>query len=189
MLKNYFKIALRNIVRHKGYSFINITGLAIGIAACMLLFLIVKYELSYDKFQPNYSRIYRVVTQDDFSGNLEYTPGIPFPALEAVRTTFPGYTTGALFASYGSQVTVLDEKGVSDGSGGKKFIEESGFFFADPDFFKVFKYTWLKGDPSVLAAPNTTVLTEKMAKKYFGTTAAAFGGLLRSEEHTSELQS
>ena len=66
MIKNYLKIAFRNLVRHKAFSIINITGLAIGIASCLLLFTVVKYELSYDKFQPNYKQIYHVVTEDKF---------------------------------------------------------------------------------------------------------------------------
>ncbi len=172
MIKNYIKIALRNIARHKAYAAINITGLAVGIAACLILFTVVKYELSYDTFQNNYSNTYRIVTQDDFAEGIEYTPGIPFPAVDAMRTTFPQYTTGVLFASYGSQVTVLgdDLKGTT---GEKKFIEETGFFFCDLQFFTIFKYTWLSGSPAVLSQPNVTVLTQKMADKYFGSQAAA----------------
>src|SRR6476619_3599717 len=107
MIKSYFKIALRNLVRHKAFSLINITGLAIGVASCLLLFTVVKYETSYDTFQPEYHRIYHVVTEDKFPDDVTYTPGIPFPALDAIRLNFPQVTTGTLFASYGSQVTVL----------------------------------------------------------------------------------
>src|SRR5687767_1173504 len=109
MIRSYLKIAWRNISKRKAYSLINICGLAIGIAACLLLFTVVKYELSYDRYHPNYDRVYRIVTQDNFSDGIDYTPGIPFPALDAVRTTFPEFTTGSLFASYGSQVTVLPD--------------------------------------------------------------------------------
>ncbi len=178
MLKNYFKVAIRNVARHKAYAAINITGLAVGIAACLLLFTVVMYELSYDKFQTNYKRIYRVVTQDDFGEGVDYTPGIPFPALEAVRTTFPQFTTGALFASNGSQVTVLDVTSANF-SPGKKFIEETSFFFCDPQFFKLFHYKWLAGSPVVLAQPDVTVLTQKMAEKYFGDWKNAVGGFLK----------
>ncbi len=125
------------IAEKEAYAAINITGLAVGIAACLLLFTVVRYEFSYDKFQINYNHIYRVVTQDDFGDGVDYTPGIPFPALEGVRTTFPHFTTGALFASNGSQVTVLDITSANS-SPGKKFIEEAGFFFCDPQFFKLF---------------------------------------------------
>lgn len=177
MIKNYFKIAIRNLKRHKAFSFINIAGLAIGIAACLLLFTVVKYELSYDKFQPNYKNIYRIVTEDKNADGATYNPGIPFPALEALRTDIPEITTGVLMANFGSQVTVPAEgKGaVAD----KKFIESVGFFFADPQFFKIFNYTWLSGSPGVLKEPNVTVLTKKIATKYFGDWKNAMGRLLK----------
>src|SRR5450432_1537371 len=105
MIKNYFKIALRNLARHKGYTAINIGGLAVGIAACLLLFLVVNYELSYDKFQPNYKRIYHVVTQDKFSDGITYNPGIPVAALDALRTQMPGVLFACINSNYGSQVT------------------------------------------------------------------------------------
>ena len=178
MIKNYLKIAWRNISKRKVYSFINIGGLAVGIAACLLLFTVVKYELSYDTFHPNYKRIYRIVTQDSYSDGIDYTPGIPFPALEALKVSFPEYTTGALFASSGSQVTVL-ESGGKKSSSEKKFIEETGFFFSDPQFFKVFHFTWLVGSPAVLERPNTTVLTQTMAEKYFGNWKDAVGRFIK----------
>ncbi|MEO8819332.1 MAG: ABC transporter permease, partial [Ginsengibacter sp.] len=167
MIKNYLKIAFRNIIRHKAFSVINIAGLAIGIASCLLLYTVVKYELSYDTFQPDYQQIYHVVTQKKNTDDITYTPGVPIPALDAIRLDFPQITTGALLASYGSQVTVLGA-GKSNTSPDKKFIEKSGFFYADPQFFKVFHYDWLVGDPSVLKEPNNTVLTQKLAEKYFG---------------------
>ena len=178
MIKNYFKIAFRNIVRHKAFSVINITGLAVGIASCLLLFTVVKYELSYDKFQPHYKQIYHVVTMDKNSDGIVYTPGVPFPALEALRLDFPQITSGALLANYGSQVTVLGSD-ASNTSANKKFIEATGFFFCDPQFFKVFNYEWLAGSPSVLSEPDVTVLTQKMASKYFGSWKDAMGKYLK----------
>lgn len=165
MIKNYLKIAFRNLQRHKAFSVINITGLAIGIAACLLLFTIVKYELSYDNFQPNYKRIYHVVTQDKFSDGITYNPGIPVPALDALRLQMPNVLFANIFANYGSQVTVNSSGSTSSD---KKFIEETGMFFCDPKFFQVFNYTWLEGNANVLNEPNTVVLTKKIAEKYFG---------------------
>ena len=92
--------------------------------------------------------------------------------------TLPQITTGALYANYGSQVTVLGANSSSNYSN-KKFIEETGAFYANPEFFKVFQYKWLAGSPSVLAEPNTTVLTQKMAEKYFGDWKTAVGQYLR----------
>ena len=178
MIKNYVKIALRNITAHKAFSIINIAGLAIGIASCLLLFTVVKYELSYDRFQPNYHRIYHVVTQNNFSDGITYNSGVPVPTLVALRNDFPQITSGVLMANYGSQVTVLGSS-TSQNAPDKKFIENSGFFFADPQFFKVFHYDWLVGDPSVLKDPNNTVLTQKQAEKYFGNWKNAIGRYLK----------
>lgn len=178
MIRNYLKIAFRNLKRHKAFSFINVAGLSIGIAACLLLFTVVKYELSYDKFQPGYNNLYRVVTEDKAADAVFHTPGIPFPALEAIRIDIPEMKSGALMNSNGSQVTVLGADENSPASD-KKFIENSGFFFADPQFFQVFKYKWLTGSPEVLKEPNVTVLTQKTAAKYFGDWKNATGKFLK----------
>jgi predicted permease len=178
MIKNYSKIAYRNIVRHKAFSIINIAGLAIGIASCLLLFTVVRYELSYDAFQPNYKRIYQVVSQDKFADGITYNPGIPVPALKALKLDFPQIIIGGMFASYGSQVTVIGTNAENDQTD-KKFIEQSGFFFCDPEFFQVFHYDWLNGSPSVLAEPNKTVLSQKLGDKYFGDWKKAIGQYLK----------
>ena len=178
MIKNYLKIALRNLVRHKAFSVINIAGLAIGIASCLLLFTVVKYELSYDTFQSNYNRIYHVVTQDKYSNGITFNSGIPIPALKALRIDFPQITTGFMFSSSGSQVTVIGTDAEND-QDDKKFIEETGFFFCDPQFFQVFHYDWLLGSPSVLEEPNNTVITQKLGDKYFGDWRKAPGQFLK----------
>ena len=178
MIKNYLKVAIRNLIRHKAFSFINIAGLAIGIASCLLIFTVVKYELSYDKFQPNYNQVYHVVTQDKNSDGTSYNPGIPIPAMEALRVDFPNITTGSLLSSYGSQVTVLGVD-ATNASPDKKFIEYYGFFFADPQFFEVFHYNWVSGSPDMLKEPNVTALTKKMAEKYFGDWKTAPGKYLK----------
>lgn len=174
MIKNYLKIAFRNVVRNKSFSLINIGGLAIGIASALLLYIVVSYELSYDKFQPNYNKIYHVVTSDKFSDGVTYNPGVPYPALDALRLDFPEATIGALVANFGSQVTVPSTGNTQP----KKFMEETGFFFSEPQFFKVFEYGWLAGNPAVLDEPNNTVLTQKTAEKYFGDWENAMGKFL-----------
>ena len=177
MIKNYFKIAFRNLARHKGYAAINITGLAVGIAACLMLFLVIRYELSYDTFQPNYNRIYHVVTQDKYDEGVTYNSGVPVPALEAMRLQMPNVLFAGINSIYGSQVTVVDnnKNNVTD----KKFIEEKGIFFCEPQFFQVFSYTWLNGNAAVLKEPNTVVLTKKMAEKYFGNWKDAYGKFIK----------
>lgn len=171
MFKNYLKTAWRSIVRNKAFSLINITGLSIGIAASILLFIVVQYELSYDTFQPNYDRIHRVVTQDKFDKDITYNSGIPVAALGALRADFPNIPFGAMRSIYGSQLTVPSAGNAT----GNKFIKETGIFFYDPALFKVFHYDWLAGDPSALDAPNNVVLDEKTATKYFGKWQQAMG--------------
>ncbi|CAN5581580.1 ABC transporter permease [soil metagenome] len=177
MLKNYFKIAWRNILRHKGYSAINITGLAIGMAACLLLFMVVKYELSYEKFQPSYSQIYHVVTEDKYAEGSTFNSGIPVPALKALRVEIPQVKFAGINAIYGSQVTV--GTGSDQSFTDKKFIEEKGIYFCEPQFFDVFSYQWLAGNAVVLKEPNTVVLSKKVAEKYFGDWKQATGKFIK----------
>lgn len=173
MFRNYWKTAFRQIVRHKAFSAINILGLAVGLAACLLLFMVVRYEMSYDRFLPGYERIYAIPTQDKSADDVSYTSGIPEPALHALRLEFPQVTIGSLISSYGSQVTVLNE---SEGTGNnEKYIESTGLFFADPEWFEVFPYTWVSGGPEVLKQPGQVALTQKLASKYFGDWKNAMG--------------
>ena len=125
MLKNYFIIAWRNLKRNKVFSVINIAGLSAGIAASLLLFIIVSYEMSYEKFQKNYNNIYHVVTQINFSDGMSYNPGIAYPALPALRAEMPDIQFGAIDCMYGSQVMVPN--GTAENS--NKFIENTGIFF------------------------------------------------------------
>ena len=165
MFKNYLKTAWRNILRNKGFSIINIAGLAIGMAASLIIFTVVNYELSYDKFQPHYNNIYRIVTQDKYSEGYTYNPGVPGAALDALRSKMTDVSFAAINSNYGSQVTVNTS---ANNSINQKFIEETGIFFCEPAFFHVFNYTWLQGNATVLNEPNTVVLSKKIAEKYFG---------------------
>ncbi len=176
MIKNYLKIAFRNIIRHKGYSAINITGLAIGIAACLLLFLVIRYEMSYDKFQPKYNEIYRVVTQDKYAEGTTYNPGVPVPALEALKVAMPDVQFAGIQSIYHGQVTVGNG---TNAATDKKFIETSGMYFCEPEFFSVFNFSWLSGSAAVLREPNTVVLSKKVAEKYFDNWQQALNQFIR----------
>ncbi|MCW3087392.1 MAG: ABC-type transport system, involved in lipoprotein release, permease component, partial [Sediminibacterium sp.] len=178
MLKNYLRIAWRNVTRHKVYAAINISGLAVGIAACILLFTVVKYELSYDTFQPNYKQIYHVASERRNSEGVYFGEGVPFPAYDALRVAFPHVVTAAMYANDNSQVTVLNAMDPNSFAN-KKFIEETGNFFSDPQFFSVFEYSWLAGSAAVLKDPDVVVLTKKRAEKYFGKWQSAMGALLK----------
>jgi putative ABC transport system permease protein len=174
MFKNYLKTAWRSLVRNKAFSLINITGLSIGIAASLLLFIVVQYEMSYDKFQPNFDRIYRVVTQDKFDTYTTHNSGIPVAALKALRTDFPNIQFGALRSIYGSQLTVPSATNAT----GNKFVQKTGIFFFEPQLFNVFHYDWLAGSADALKDPNNVVLDERSATQYFGDWQQAMGKTL-----------
>jgi putative ABC transport system permease protein len=102
MLKNYFKIAWRTVIRHEGYAFINISGLSVGMAVCLLIFVVVKYELSFETFRPNYKDIYHVVTREIWEDGVAYNPGVPAPTPDALRLYFPQAKIAAINKAYGS---------------------------------------------------------------------------------------
>ncbi len=170
-------MALRNLARHRVFAILNISGLAIGIASCILLFMVISYELSYDQFLPGHQQVVHVMLQNKDEEGVRYQPGVPFPALEALRSDVPAVTAGALYASDGSQVTVVGKD--PNASSEKKYIEDEGMRYADPEFFAVFPYTWLSGTPKVLSQPNNTVLTKSTAEKYFGDWKQAMGQYIR----------
>src|SRR5688572_6061439 len=170
MIKNYLKIAWRNLVRHKSYSVINITGLAVGIAASLLIFVVVKYELSYDKFQQNYDRVYRIVTAaKNGDGSEGHNPGIPAPAYEALKTDFPQFEKiAAVSATTGNQITVLGNDPNSDVAVSKKFIEPTTLAFTHSEYFDMFQVKWIAGNAKSLEKPNNAVIVRPTAVKYFG---------------------
>ena len=178
MIKNYLKIAWRNIIRHKGYAAINIAGLTIGVAACLLIFVVIHFELSFEKDQPNFDNIYHVVTQLDRSDGVSYNPGVPGPAADALRLDFPQAKVAALNSSYGSQITITSNNGNNNY---KKFIEDKGVVFIEPQFFGIFSRKWLSGQASVLKDPNMVVIDKSTAIKYFGEWKQAVGKSLKMD--------
>lgn len=174
MLKNYIKIALRNFSRNKTNTIINVTGLAVGIAACLLIFLVINYELSFDSFHAEKDRIYRVVSVRHSPQGNRYSSGAPFPVAEALRIDYPQLKKVAdIYQVKKAQVIVLQ-----DGSSNyeKKFIEDNGAFFCEPGFFDIFNFRWLAGDPkTALSEPNTAALSKETAEKYFGDWKSAIG--------------
>jgi len=180
MLKNYFKIAWRNIVHHKGYAAINISGLTVGIAACLLIFVVVQFELSFNTFQPNFKNIYHVVTEQKREGDMAYNPGVPVPATEALRLDFPQIKVASLNSSYDSQITVPEGNSV-DGIGDKKFAEKIGVVFVEPQYFDIFNANWLAGSKDALKEPNMVVIDKSRAEKYFGDWKNAMGKSLKMD--------
>jgi len=161
MFKNYLKIAARNLLKYKGYSLINIGGLAVGIACCLLITLWVIHELSYDRFHVNADRIYRVAEIFREDGKIvEESASIPFPIGPALQQEFPNLKSVRLYKTF-EKIPLLRY-------GEKSFYEER-LYFADSTLFDVLSFPLVQGNPkTALAAPFSIVLTETSARKYFG---------------------
>ena len=158
MLKNYLKIALRNLWKHKVFSFINITGLAVGMTACFLIFLYVHFELSYDSFHSKADRIYRLATDVKTPTETLYNGTTNIPVVPAIKNDFPEVESYVRVADLGILVRKGDLK-----------FQEDNIRVVDSTFFRVFDFKLLKGDmDKALQAPFTVVLTQTTAKKYFG---------------------
>jgi putative ABC transport system permease protein len=157
MFKNYLKIAFRNIKKNRSYSFINIIGLAIGMAACLLLFLWVQNELSYDRYHEKAGRIYRVISQWESEGQVNRFAKTSAPLGPALVNEFADIDKAVRFGTNGFLISYEN----------KLFFEN--VFFTDPEIFDVFKFPLIKGDPkAVLKEPHSIVISEEMEKKYFG---------------------
>lgn len=161
MIRNYLKIAVRNLTHQKGYTFINITGLATGIACCLLIFLYVQDEVSYDTFNEKGDRIYRALLgiPGDEGGLISTTPSAfahffrrdMADVESAVRFYSPTRYSPAIITA------------------GENRFEETLFYYADSTVFDIFSFEFLQGEPSqALTRPNTVVLTASTAQKYFG---------------------
>lgn len=162
MWKNYLKIAWRNIARSKGYAFINIAGLGIGMAASILILIWVQFELSVDRYHENTDRIYANWRNAGMQGEIftwDYTPA---PYAPAIKEQFPEVEEAARITEWDQQLLTV---------GDNNFYEE--VTFTDPGFFKIFSFDVLEGDPgAALTEPGNIILTESVAKKLFGETSA-----------------
>ncbi len=169
MYKNYFKVAFRNLWKNKGFTAINITGLSVGLATCLLILLYVMDELSYDKYNEKADRIYRVDGNLMFGGNHFILAVVPEPMGAAMKKDFPEVEQETRFRNYGG---FLVKKGNQN-------VQEEKVIYTDSTLFDVFTLPMVSGDPkSALVNPNSVVITETIAKKYFNTTDAAGKNLI-----------
>ena len=160
MFKNYLKTALRNLWKNKGFSAINIIGLAVGLATCLLIMIYVMDELSYDRYNEKADRTYRLDGDIKFGGNHFILAVAPAPAGPAMRQDYPEIETEARFRNYGGFRVKK----------GNQNIQEDKVIYADSTIFNVFSLPMLEGDPrTALVEPHTIVITEKAARKYFNT--------------------
>lgn len=174
---NSFRVAIRQAIRNKEQTAIKILGLSVGIAVCLVIFLVVRFETSFDDFHPSRDHIYRVVSVFKTPQGIAYESGVPFPTAPALRRDYPQLkNVGSLLSLGGDGLISLDSS--------KKFRETNSIFYADPQFFGMFAFRWLTGDqPTALAEPNTVVLTRSMASKYFGSWTSAMGRTLKLDNN------
>jgi len=164
MLKNYFTTAYRNLIRKRATTFFNVAGLTLGIAGSIVLFLLVTRILSFDKFQTNYKRIYRVVTEEGAGEDMFHTPGVPTVLPVAFRNDFDEAEQVVITSYEGSGLVLIPQK---DGAP-QKFQEEEGVVFTEQSFFNIFDRTVLHGEINIaLDEPNEVVISKKLAEKYF----------------------
>ena len=158
MLKNYLLIAWRTLKRDKLFAALNIIGLAIGIVACMLIYIYVQDELSFDAHHAKADRIYRVQAHYKFGDTKDDFGITPFPIMEALLKEYPDIESGVSLYQLGQ--TTLEYEG-------KPYIAQEGYN-ADTSTFRVFDFTWVKGGPDALDEPDNIVIMQEMATRMFG---------------------
>ena len=161
MFRNYLKVAFRNLWRNKGFSAINIFGLAIGLAICLLITLFVFDELNYDRFNTKADRIYRVNSDFKVNGSLFNDRSSPAPMASTLVKEYPQIEDAARLISIGRTLVKKDNE----------TLTEPNTFYADPNVFNIFTIPMIAGDPkTALVQPNSIVISETLAKKYFNST-------------------
>lgn len=161
MLTNYLLLAFRNLLRKRIFSAINVIGLSVGVASSLIIFLYVQEELSYDKFVPDHDRIYRMVEERKYPDRLAHFAMIPSGFATVLAEEIPEVEAATRLVGFPNFTTNVRQ--------GDNVYSESYFFSADSNFFDVFPFRMLKGNPkTVLRHGNTIVLTESTARKYFG---------------------
>jgi putative ABC transport system permease protein len=159
MIRNYIKIAFRNLWRHKSFSLINIIGLAVGMTAFLLIFMYVRFELSYDNFHAKAAQVYRLNVDIKSANDVMKLSVSSAPMGTAIKADFPEVLESVRIFPDGEVVKVKDQQP----------FQENRVFLTEPSFFNVFSFPLIKGDPKTsLKNPYSMVLTETTAKKYFG---------------------
>ena len=185
MFYNYFLTAYRSLVRNRKHTLLNMAGLGVAMAACLVLFLVIRFELSFNKHFSKYNSICQIVSKSTNADGEHFTGGVPFPFLKHLRQDYPTITFGQLMQNYGSQV--IARKGDESLEGSPKFIEDGGMFFAEPQIALLFDFHFLAGNEAVLKKPNAVVISKKIAEKYFGTWQAAIGNTLEFDNNHQRL--
>ncbi|MFC0771779.1 ABC transporter permease [Terrimonas alba] len=167
MFRNYFSVAFRNLKRHKIFSLINISGLAIGISAALVIYLIVQYEFSFDTFHKDGNKIYRIVSKIEFPDLTINNSGVPVPTAKAVRNEATGIDVVTNFIIGNAFKVSVPLAGAQSPA---VFKNQQGIIYADEEYFTLFQYDWLAGHAqTAMKDPFQVVLTESRLKAYFST--------------------
>lgn len=179
MIRNYFVVALRNLLRRKSYTLLNLGGLTLGVVSCTIVFILLQFEFSFDTFHNDIDRIYRVVRHTTSEAEVSKDTGAPFPMGKALRDDgAPAQEIVQVLINNDYQIDVLD---ASMNDTGKRFNEKGAIGFIEPGFFRIFNFPWVMGDPeTTLIDPNAVAVTEEMAVKYYGTPDNAINKYLRA---------
>ncbi len=163
MIRNYFKIGWRNLVRNKSYAVLNIAGLGIGMTCGILIFSLLMHHLSFDNFHANSDRLYRVVTEKH-RDVIAYDDAVPSPLGWHFRNDYTlAEKVARVFNVNGALISIPKENETA------RFREPEGLSFAEPEFLQLFNFPLVRGNAArVLVDPNTAIMTERMARKYFG---------------------
>jgi ABC-type antimicrobial peptide transport system permease subunit len=165
MFKNYFTIAIRTLWKSKVFSGINVLGLAIGISASLVIYLLVSYHFNFDKFEKDNNRIYRVVSNFSFSGEVYRNSGVTDPMPAAIRNEVTGLNAVVPFRTWNDDANISVPVSKKEPN---LFKHQKNIIFADSNYFNLVSYTWIAGSPKTsLRNPYETVLTESNAKLYF----------------------
>ncbi len=164
MFKNYFMSTFRSIWRNKLNSIINIFGLAVSIACCIVVYVLVKHETTFDSFNSKADRIYRIVYDDNTAQGIQYNGTSTFALAAALRTDFPNLES--VTRVYSNNTAVVE---IPANNGSRKLFQENRLTFTDPDFFKTFDISFLAGNThQLLSSPDEVILSKELADKYFG---------------------
>lgn len=169
MFKSYLKISLRNLIKHKVHTGINLAGLVLSVTCGLVLFMLIKYELSFNNYHENGDSIYRISSATTVEGSIDYVGGVPIPMLHAAKEEIVGLANATLLWSPGSQDFKINR------GNAELDILGNGFkvAYTDPSFFEVFTWAWLEGSQKEsLGQPNELVVSQSLANRFFPNSAA-----------------
>ncbi|QMW03126.1 FtsX-like permease family protein [Spirosoma foliorum] len=177
MLKSYLNIAIRNLSRNRLTTALNVVGLSIGVAACLVIYLIVQFEFNFDQHVPNSGQVYRLVSKFKFGDDFYHNPGLSAPIPAAVRTELTGTKTVAAFHTGSFEVVEVPRPGAEPIRVRTPDNEHDWLAITDAAFFEIMPRQWIAGSPKAsLSKPGQIVLTERQSRLYFGDASPAVIG-------------